>query len=187
MGETSVIGNALLSLAASLLVTAASHAQPPSSNTLTKNGDTYTHEPSKSSVKIPKEWEIIDTKGGVNQPHLALRRPYEGVDVLVSWTRLQDIKFDEAVEIELNQLVQTYGKEKVAKREPLTVENKSVSVIEISDGPDRNGKQVGFVYLLDAGPDARERWKVKIRVILTKATQAEGQKLVSALLQQFQW
>jgi hypothetical protein len=182
-----VIRKYLLCLTASLLCTTLALAQPPANNTLSKNGDTRTHEASKSSVKIPKDWEEIDTKGGVAQPSLGLRKSFGGLDVLVTWTRLQDVKFDEAVEIELNQLAQMYGKEKVVKKEPLTVDNKSVSVIEIADGPDRNGKQVGYVYLLDAGPDARERWKVKIRVIMNKANQADGQKAVANLLQQFQW
>lgn len=183
-------GKSILALAATLLCGTFVLAQPPANNnTLSRDPDgTVRHEASKSSVKVPKEWEVVDTKGGAtNQPHLSLRKPYGGVDVLITWTRLQDIKFDESVEIELNQLAQTYGKDKVAKKEPITVDNKSVSVIEIGDGPDRNGKQVGTVYLLDAGPDARERWKVKIRAIVNKANQADGQKMVSNLLQQFHW
>lgn len=181
-------GKLLFTLAASVVCCSFVLAQPPANNALTKDGDTFRHEPSKSSVKVnSQDWQVVDTKGGVTQPHLALRKPFGGVDVLVTWTKLQGIKFDESVEIELNQLVQTYGKDKVAKKEPITIDNKSVSVIEIGDGPDRNGKQVGVVYLLDAGPDAQDRWKVKIRVVMNKANQAEGQKAVSNLLQQFQW
>jgi hypothetical protein len=179
----------LLALAASLVCSTFLLAQPPASNTLDKDADgTYRHPASKSAVKPPKDWEIVDTKGGgTNQPHLSLRKTFGGLDVLITWTRLQDVKFDEAVELELNQLAQTYGKDKVSKKEPITVDNKSVSVIEVADGPDRNGKQVGTVYLLDAGPDARERWKVKIRALMNKSGQAEAQKAVSQLLQQFQW
>lgn len=177
----------LLVLAAAVVCCALSTAQPPA-NTLTREGDTFRHEPSKSSLKVSKDWEVVDTKGSTNQPvHLSLRKPFGGVDVLVTWVRLQDIKFDEAVEIEVNQLGQTYGKDKVAKKEPVTVDSKSVAVIEIADGPDRNGKQMGVVYLLDAGPDARERWKIKVRAVINKANQSEGLKLVSGLLQQFQW
>lgn len=180
-------GNSFLALAASLVCSAVTLAQPPANNGLTREGETWRHDASKSSVKVPKDWEVVDTKSASNQPHLDLRKPFGGVDVLITWTRLQGIKFDEAVEIELNQLAQTYGKEKVAKKEAITVDNKSVSVIEIGDGPDRNGKQVGTVYLLDAGPDANERWKVKVRVVMNKANQAESQKAVANLLQQFQW
>jgi hypothetical protein len=154
---------------------------------LTKDGEIFRHDASKSSFKLPKDWEVVELRDSVNQPHLALRKPFANVDVLITWTRLQDVKFDEAVEIEVNQLAQTYGKDKVAKKDPLTVENKSVAVIEVNEGPDRNGKQRGMVYLLDAGPDAKERWKVKIRGIIGKANQAEGVKAVSGLLSQFQW
>lgn len=160
-------------------------AQPPG---LVKEGETFRHDASKSSIKVLKDWEQIDTKGAVRQSHLALRRAFGGIDVLITWTKLQDkIKFEEAVEIELNQLVQSYGKDKVSKKEPITIENKSVSVIELAEGPDRNDKQVGVVYLFDAGPDANDRWKVKMRAIVNKSNLAEGNKQVSELLRQFQW
>nr|HMP17936.1 hypothetical protein [Gemmatales bacterium] len=106
-------------------------AQPPG---LTREGDTFRHEPSKSSVRVSKDWEEVDTKGVVRQAHLALRRAFSGIDVTITWTKLQDLKFDEAVELELNQLIQTYGKDKVTKREPITIDNKSVAVIELGDG-----------------------------------------------------
>ena len=161
-------------------------AQPPGGG-LTKEGDTVRHEASKSSLKVGKNWEVVDTKGTVRHPHVALRKAFGGTDVMVTWTKLQDIKFDEAVELELNQLIQTYGKDKVVKKEPITIDNKSVSVIELTEGPDRNGKQVGIIYLFDAGPDAKDRWKVKMRAIVNKSSQNEGLKAVSELLRQFQW
>jgi hypothetical protein len=160
-------------------------AQPPAG--LTREGDTFRHEASKSSLKVSKDWEVVDTKGTVRQPHVALRKAFGGTDVMVTWTKLQDIKFDEAVELELNQLIQSYGKDKVAKKEPITIDNKSVSVIELTEGPDRNGKQIGAIYLFDAGPDAKDRWKVKLRAIVNKTSQTEGLKAVSDLLRQFQW
>lgn len=180
-------GKSLLALAVSLVCSTFAVAQAPANNGLTRDGRTWKHEPSKSSITVPADWEVVDTKNATSQPHLDLRKPFGGVDVLITWTKLQDIKFDESVEIELSQLIQTYGKDKVAKKEAITVDNKSVSVIEIADGPDHNGKQVGTVYLMDAGPDARERWKIKVRVVMNKSSQADGQKAVLALLQHFQW
>lgn len=169
-----------------LLTCSVVQAQPPG---LTKEGDTFRHEPSKSSVKVnTKDWEILDTKGTVKQPHIALRKAFGGTDVVITWTKIEDkITFDEAVELEMNQLVQSYGKDKVAKKDPITIENKSVSVIELSDGPDRDGKNLGVIYLLSAGPDANERWKVKIRAIVNKANETAGKAAVSDLLRQFQW
>lgn len=162
-------------------------AQPPGSG-LTREGDTVRHDASKSSLKISKEWEEVDTKASVRQPHISLRKAFGDVDVVVTWTKLQDnLKFDEAVELELGQLAQSYGKDKVAKKEPITIENKSVAVIELSEGPDRNGKQAGVVYLFDAGPDAKDRWKVKLRAIVSKKGQNEAMKAVLELLRQFQW
>ena len=160
-------------------------AQPPAG--LTREGDTFRHEASKSSLKVSKDWEVGDTKGIISQPHVALHKAFAGTDVMVTWTKLQDIKFDEAVELEMNQLIQSYGKDKVAKKEPITIDNKSVSVIELTEGPDRNGKQIGVIYLFDAGPDTKDRWKVKLRAIVNKTNQAEGLKAVSDLLRQFQW
>lgn len=161
-------------------------AQPPVGG-LTREGETIRHDASKSSLKVSKDWEEIDTKGTVRQPHIALRKAFGDVDVMITWTKLQDLKFDEAVELEINQLAQSYGKDKVAKKEPITIENKSVSVIELAEGPDRNGKQVGVVYLFDAGPDSKDRWKVKLRAIVNKKGQEAGMKAVSELLRQFQW
>jgi hypothetical protein len=161
-------------------------AQPPG-NGLTKDGDTYRHEASKSSFKLSQGWEVVDAKSTVTQPSLAIRKPFGGVDVLITWTKLNDVRFEDAVETEVTELGKTYGKDKVAKKDPVTIENKSIAVIEITDGPDRNGKQMGMVYLFDAGPDARERWKIKVRAIINKANQAEGVKSVSGILQQFQW
>lgn len=161
-------------------------AQPPSG--LTREGDVIRHDASKSQIKVSKDWEEIDTKGTVRQPHVALRKAFGGIDVMITWTKLQEnLKFDEAVELELGQLAQSYGKDKVAKKEPITIENKSVSVIELLDGPDRDGKQVGVVYLFDAGPDAKDRWKVKMRAVVNKTSQNDGLKAVSELLRQFQW
>lgn len=162
-------------------------AQPPGQSGLVKEGDTVRHDASKSSLKINKEWEQVDTRDAVRQPHVALRKAFAGIDVVVTWTKLQDIKFDEAVELEVNQLAQSYGKDKVVKKEPITIDNKSVAVIELGEGPDRNGKQVGVVYLMDAGPDAKERWKIKMRAILDKNNQSNGMKAISELLRQFQW
>jgi hypothetical protein len=162
-------------------------AQPPGNGGLVKDGDTYKHEPSKSSFKVGKEWELVDTRNSVQVPHVALRKTFGGVDVMVTWTKLQDIKFDEAVQLEVEQLAQTYGKEHVTKKDPITIDNKSVSVIELAEGPDRNGKQQGIVYLMDAGPDSKERWKVKMRVIMDKSSAETGMKAVNELLKQFQW
>lgn len=162
-------------------------AQPPGNGGLVKDGDTYKHDASKSSLKVGKDWELVDTRNTVQVPHVALRKTFGGVDVMVTWTKLQDIKFDEAVQLEVDQLAQTYGKDKVAKKEPITIDNKSVSVIELAEGPDRNGKQQGMVYLMDAGPDAKDRWKVKMRVIMDKSSANAGMKAVNELLRQFQW
>jgi hypothetical protein len=172
------------SLIAFLVSAALVHAQPPG---LVKEGDTFRHEASKSSLKVPKDWEEVNTNNVVRQSHLGLRKAFGGVDVTVTWTKLQDLKFDEAIELELNQLIQTYGKDKVTKKEPITIDNKSVSVIELDEGPDRNGKQVGVVYLFDAGPDAKDRWKVKVRAIVKRGNHEAGLKAVSDLLRQFQW
>ncbi|MBL8822974.1 MAG: hypothetical protein JNJ77_10335 [Planctomycetia bacterium] len=170
-----------------LAVTSFAYAQPPKSDGLVKEGDTFKHEASKSSLKVNKEWELVDTRNTVQVPHVALRKAFGGVDVIVTWTKLQDLKFDEAVQLEVEQLAQSYGKDKVAKKEPITIDNKSVAVIELAEGPDRNSKQAGLVYLIDAGPDAKERWKVKMRVILDKSSMNSGLKSINELLKQFQW
>ena len=150
------------------------------------NGDALVHEASKSKFTPPKGWEVAAPQSAGGSAFLSLRKPLGGVDVSISWTPLA-LKMQDAVDLETAHLEQQYGKEKVAKRDPLTVADKPVFVLTVDDGPNRNGKQASVLYLFEAGPDERSRWKVTVRGLVDKAQRNEGLKTVEGLLANFQW
>jgi hypothetical protein len=160
-------------------------AQDAPTNEVRKQGDVYVHDGSKSRFTAPKGWEVTRTYVVGNTAFLTLRRPMEGVEAEISWSPLLG-KMEEAVEIEVDQLGKIYGKDKVTRRDAITVQNKPVFVIAVDDGPSFNGKETGVVYLFEAGPDEKSRWKVKLRATVQKKN-PDGLKQVGDLMQNFQW
>jgi hypothetical protein len=82
---------------------------------------------------------------------------------------------------------QIYGVEKVTKAEPAQANEKPGYKIKIDNGPTRNGKETGVVYLFEAGPDEKNRWKIKVRSTVAKMSEAEHLKAVEALIQNIKW
>jgi hypothetical protein len=182
------VKTARFALAAALAVALVAAQDAPS---LKKEGDAFVHDASKSRFSPPKEWEATKPDLSGSLAKLNLRWPEKGVDVTATWSPLVG-KMDEAVDIEMIELTQKYGKDKVAKKDPITVSNKPVFVITLDEGtardvPNRQGKEAGVIYLFEAGPDDKNRWKIKVRGTYAKKDAAEGQKQVEALLQNFQW
>lgn len=149
-------------------------------------GGSYTHEESRSKLVCPKAWVMGDPKVTRSMTAVNLRLPPEGVEATCSWSPLFE-KMEDAVTRELEQLQLTYGKDKVTRQPEMTVKNKPVYVFAISEGPSRDvperaGKEVGIVYLTEAGPDERNRWKIRIRATVPKKTRDAGVKRVEELL-----
>lgn len=161
-------------------------AQSTPSPELTKEGEVYVHAASKSRFAPPKNWEALKPTVSGGCAYLTLRHPPLGLTASLSWTPL-NTKMEEALDLEVNQLGIIYGKEKVVKKDPITVENKPVYVIEVDDGTLRDGKESGVVYLFEGGPDERHRWKIKVRATWPKKNAAEAAKMVEELLTNFQW
>lgn len=179
-----------LALGFLLLATAAAAQDSPALN-LRKEGDAFIHDASKSRFTLPKDWEATkpDLVGSIAK--LAIRLPEKSVEGTISWSPLIG-KMDEAVDLEMIELTQKYGREKVTRKDPITVANKPVFVIAVDEGtardvPNRQGKEAGMVYLFEGGADERSRWKIKLRGSFPKSIAADGQKLVEGLLQNFQW
>lgn len=182
---------ARLSLAAFALFGCAAALAAQDAPALKKEGDGFVHEASKSKFSPPKEWETLKPELVGSLAKLNLRFPEKGVEVTSTWAPLVG-KMDEAVDLEMIELTQKYGKDKVAKKDPITVANKPVFVIALDDGtardvPNRKGKETGVIYLFEAGPDDKNRWKIKVRGSFPKKDPEEGRKLVEGLLQNFQW
>ncbi len=158
---------------------------------LRRDGEVFIHNASRSRFTSPKNWEVIQPENIAEIAKLNVRKPDKSVEATITWSPLIG-NMDEALEIELLELTQKYGKEKVSKKEPMTVANKPVYVLTVDDGtardvPAQSGKETGIVFLFEAGPDDKNRWKIKVRGTVYKKEQAEALKIVESLLQQFQW
>lgn len=152
----------------------------------TTGGGSFTHEESRSKLVCPKDWVMGDPKVTRSMAAVHLRLPPEGIEATCSWSPLFE-KMEDAVTRELEQLQLTYGKDKVTRQPAMTVKNKPVYVFAISEGPSRDvperaGKEVGIVYLTEAGPDEKNRWKIRIRATVPKKSRDAGIKRVEELL-----
>jgi hypothetical protein len=159
---------------------------------LRKDGANYLHDASKSRFTLPKDWEAQKPEGFNDRlAKLNIRLPEKSAEVTITWSPLKG-RMDEALDLEMIELTQKYGKDKVAKKDPITVANKPVFVISLDEGTARDvsnqqGKEAGIIYLFEAGPDENNRWKLKVRGTYPKKDGAQGQQLVEQLLQNFQW
>lgn len=149
-------------------------------------GGSFTHEESRSKLVCPKNWIMGEPKVTRNMTAIHLRLPPEGIEVTCSWSPLYE-KMEDAVTREFEQLQLTFGKDKVTRQPEMTVKNKPVFAFAIADGPsrdipDRAGKEAGMVYLTEAGPDEKNRWKIRIRATVPKKTRDAAIKQVEELL-----
>ena len=169
-------------------------AQEQAAPGLKKTADGFVHELSKSTFTLPAGWRVepaqpqvigkITTLGVRSGPPPGQSDP--AIEVTISWSPLV-IKMQEAVTQENLQVGQIYGVEKVTKAEAAMSNDKPGYKIKIDNGPTRNGKETGVVYLFEAGPDEKNRWKIKVRSTVAKASEAEHLKAVEALIQNIKW
>jgi hypothetical protein len=181
-------------IALSLVVTFPLAAQEQPAPGLKKTPSGYSHEMSKSSFTVPQGWRVEPAEPMVTGKTtlLSVRHgPPPGqsepaIEVTISWSPLV-IKFDDAVEQENLVIGQVYGVDKVTKAEGIQVNEKPGRKITIDNGPTRNGKETGVIYLFEAGPDAANRWKIKVRSTVAKQFKDEHLKMVEALIQNLKW
>jgi hypothetical protein len=151
---------------------------------------------SKSNFALPEGWRVEPADPQLSRGEQTLLGVRHGpppgqseptIDVTVSWTPLV-IKMEEAVAQENLVVGQIYGVDKVTKAEGVTrADNKPGYKIKVDNGPTRNGKEIGVIYLFEAGPDEKNRWKIRVRATVSKLHQEEHLKLVDALVQNIKW
>ncbi len=191
------------------------HAQEPPPPVLkrSEDGKTFTHEVSKTQFALPQGWTLVlprDKDGKELPPEvvgqstfLNLRRPITvkqgetelvGVaDVTISWSPLPEkFEFAKAIELEKTLLVMQYGKDKEGKDKvegpkQIMEAGKTWYELLIHDGPTRNDKEKGVVYLIEAGDGKMNRWKIKVRGTVSKLVEAEALKAVKDLLASFKF
>ena len=173
------------------LAFAAAFAQEPVVG-LEKTAQALKHTPSKTEFALPAKWTVLPPQalsgGGVS---VGLKRDDPAIEVTLYWASLAG-PLDDFVRLKPDPKTKSYGREhealkllyedKVGKPEQIKVGERSIFRILIDDGPLRDGKLAGVLYLFEAGPDAKNRWRIKMRATYPKMKQEEHQKVVEALL-----
>lgn len=78
-----------------------------------------------------------------------------------------------------------YGADKVGKPVQLKVGERIVYKIPVATGFDKSDSTVGALYLWEAGPNAKDRWRIRMRASYPKQDEAEHAKKVEATLWHF--
>jgi hypothetical protein len=178
----------------------------------TEDGKAYLHSPSRSQFVLPPGWEVVPAKVIGKSSFLAVRQGAKNpgdptIDVLVSWSpltvELKDVidgvarkvivpdtngkDQRETFGIEHDLLQMLYGKEKVAKPDAVTVNERPGFKVLVDNGPTLDDKESGVVYIFETGPDEKNRWKVKVRATMSKLHKADGLKTVDEVVKNLKW
>ena len=180
-----------LTLALGLLWPAALPADEDGTG-LVKNGQTYTHTASKVSFTVPEGWEVLPPKKLASASVLGLDRPNPRVAVTLFWSPIEGRKWEDIVRLqpddagsygeEFAVLARIYGKEKVEKPTTVKVGGRTVYKIVLNDGPTKDGKTAGVLYVF---PAAEGKWKIKLRASFPQADRAKHEEAVAGLLKNF--
>ena len=177
-----------------------------------EDGKAFVHGPSRSQFVLPPTWEVILARPIGRSSFLGVRQGAKNpgdptIDVLISWSpltvELKDVI--DAVErevivpntdgkekrktfgIEHDLMQMLYGKEKVAKPDAVTVNERPGFKVLVDSGPTLDDKETGVVYIFETGPDEKNRWKVKLRATLPKLHKAEGLRTVDEIVKNLKW
>ena len=163
----------------------------------------YVHDASKTAFRKPREWKVIEParlKRAID-PRVHTMMGFESNDareivVMLYWLPL-DPRDSLAAMIrdkleggsygeEHATLASVYGKEKVGVPEVVRVGiYEKLWKIRIDDGPSRDGRYAGLVYLAELG-SGDNRWLVKIRATFLKANKEDHEKTVQELLKNYE-
>lgn len=164
---------------------------------LPKTAKGYKHTASGIEFELPDKWEVVPPKKLEQDGTwtLGLDRQSPRIAVTLYWATLRGKNFgdfvklkpdaDKSYGIEHATLAQVYGKEKVSPPEEIKVGERAVYRIKLADGPAKDGKSVGVLYVFEGGTNPKERFRIKMRATYPKADEAEHLKTVEALLANF--
>ncbi len=177
-----------------------------------ENGKAFQHGPSQSRFLVLEGWEVLPPRAVGRTSYLIVRRGAKNpgdmtIDVMLSWSpllvELKDVidgvarrvpvpntdgqQQRETYGIEHDLLQMLYGKDKVAKPDAVTVNERPGFKVLVDSGPSLNEKEAGVVYIFETGPDERERWKVKLRATFPKIYREEALRIVDDLVKNLRW
>jgi hypothetical protein len=156
---------------------------------------TYIHKESKTMLKVPLGWDVVAPyrlRKTAAASVLGIEKDDPMVSLTVIWSPIGDRPFGEFIRAAEDQnlgdeyatLVTVYGAKKVGRPTTFKVGPYTVYRVAIDDGPDRDGRFVGSVYLFEAGT-GDNRWRVKIRAIYPALEREKYVKEIEEIINRF--
>lgn len=156
---------------------------------------TFIHKDSKTALKIPPGWTIISPyrlRKTTASTVLGMEKENPLVSTTVIWSPVGKKPYTDFIRPssqahiidEYELLLTVYGKNKVSKPTTMLVGPFTVHKILVDDGPDREGRYAGAVYLFESGPNDN-RWCVKIRTIYPALNREVYVKQVEEVINSF--
>jgi hypothetical protein len=160
---------------------------------LEKTDKGFKHPASATEFLLPPKWMVLEPRALPSGVSLGLNFPDPQITVTLYWVPLEGTPLSEFVRLkpegpaksfgrEHDALKLVYGEDKVGKPEQLKSGERAVFKIPVLDGPERDGKSAGVLYVFEAGPDEKKRWRIKLRATYPKQGEALHAKTVEALL-----
>ena len=157
---------------------------------------TYIHKEAKVALKVPDDWHVIAPyrlRKSTTSTVLGLERNDPRVVITVIWSPLGNRPFSDIIRTadelddlgdEYATLIAVYGKGKVGR--PTSYKSNAFSIYKIlvDDGPEKEGRNAGALYLFETG-SGENKWKVKIRAVYPQLNREEYIKQVEDVIAQF--
>ncbi len=153
----------------------------------------YLHVASQFELRPGKDWLVKSPELVQKFPAFSLRRRLPGqekeaVEVSITLVPMGELPLQEIVQQELQVLQLIYGAKMVGDAEEVDLATQPPRKgyrILLQDGPSRNGREAGVVYLFATGDDPKTAWRVRVRASwnkpATKEAAAEVEKLLPSL------
>jgi hypothetical protein len=171
------------------------HAQAANPG-LEKTDKGFKHAASGTEFIIPEKWNVLQPRPLPNGVSVGIDWPSLRIAVTLYWVPLENKTINDFVRLkpegpnnsygqEHDTLKVFYGPDKIGKPELIKVGDRAVYKIPVASGPDKDGSTVGVLYVWEAGPNPKERWRIKMRASYPKQDEAEHAKRIAALLGNF--
>jgi hypothetical protein len=156
----------------------------------------FRHAASGTEFVVPEKWQAQQPRPLPSGVSVGITFPDPRIIVTVYWVPLENSTLSDFIRLkpegpnssygrEHDNLKLFYGPEKVGKPEEVKLGDRVMYKVPVLDGPDKAGNAVGVLYLWEAGANAKERWRIKLRATYPKTNEAEHAKAVEKLLQNF--
>lgn len=163
---------------------------------LEKTDKGFKHAASGTEFFVPENWRALPPRPLPNGVSLGIDWPNPRIAVTLYWVPLENRTLNDFVRLkpegpnnsygqEHDTLKAFYGPDKIGKPEQIKVGDRVVFKIPVLTGPDKDGSAVGVLYVWEAGTNAKDRWRIKMRATYPKKDEAEHAKKVESLLGNF--